>query len=65
MYKVMLLLLLTVSALATEDFSFIDNLHLPEEHIQYWINRDNTVRNLCFKNEICHLKVCHCYCFVF
>ncbi|VDK82571.1 unnamed protein product [Litomosoides sigmodontis] len=56
MYKVVLLVLLAISAKATEDFNFMDNLQLPEEHIQYWINRDSTVRNLCLKNEICHLK---------
>ncbi|EJW80219.1 hypothetical protein WUBG_08867, partial [Wuchereria bancrofti] len=56
MYKVMLLVLLLYSALATEESNLIDSLHLPEEHIQYWVNRDSAVRNLCFKNEICRLK---------
>ncbi|VBB30600.1 unnamed protein product [Acanthocheilonema viteae] len=55
MYKV-ILGLLVISALATDEFNLIDNLNLPEEHIQYWVNRDNTVRNLCFRNKICHSK---------
>lgn len=57
MYKIMLLILLLFFPLATEGSDLIDNLHLPEEHIQYWVNRDKTIRNLCFKNEICRLKV--------
>ncbi|CAG9538899.1 unnamed protein product [Cercopithifilaria johnstoni] len=56
MYNVMLLVLLVFFALALEESNLIDNFHLPEEHIQYWVNRDNAMRNLCFKNKICHLK---------
>ncbi|VIO87756.1 GH05422p, putative [Brugia malayi] len=56
MHGVTLLVLLLFSALATEESNLLDSLHLPEEHIRYWVNRDNAVRNLCFKNEICRLK---------
>ncbi|EFO24016.1 hypothetical protein LOAG_04468 [Loa loa] len=65
MYNVIFLVLILFFSLATEGSNLINSLYLPEEHIQYWVNRDNTVRNLCFKNERCRLKFAinnkHCW----
>lgn len=56
MFKLILLVLL-FPPLAIKGWNITDSLHLPQEHIQYWVNRDNALRSLCFQNEICRLKV--------
>ncbi|VDM95493.1 unnamed protein product [Thelazia callipaeda] len=35
----------------------ISELHLTEEHIQFWLNRDKYLHDLCASDHVCYLKV--------
>ncbi|VDN39793.1 unnamed protein product [Gongylonema pulchrum] len=34
----------------------LGSLNLPEEHIQYWLNRNEALHNFCSQNETCYSK---------